>query len=607
MRHQLTVHSAVVLCCFVSAPSVGAQPAVPKGWSSRTVGADRVYTPAALAANDLLSVTFLRPRAGGTDASVPAVDANVDADLQGLSATVVRRGATRTGPDGIVSATRVIRTARSGQLIAIYVLGTGSGTSPQLVRVLASSPALLLRHQADTEALVHGGGWSAVPTGGALGASAPVASETRVAPAPRVPTAGRASPGTAGDALEDVSRVSSDVVVRTAAPRRSKVLAGGRLMPGMYVGQQVESDTRKVVGELTLWLYGSGEFRQIWKGRPNDAREDDFAYDPATGRIDLSYGSLMNIQNSRIAPNVDFAVFGRTLDGTPLIYAENDRGFHTVVTVLAYAGPNDRASPTAMQAAAAAAEAEAARYKHVVAAGQGVQDAQIAGIVMHSELHRTMGLSMQQGVSTTLSLYLMLTDGTIHDGLPVPPDELDVSTSRRREPQTWGRWRRSGAGVEVEWKVTPGVWKPLEGEAMVKPRATDVLRGRFSGGESQAGGDVGSFSLYGVSFGAAQRFETDSRGGTGTGGFTQTMSGTSVQTTRDDEGSVTSATTPGAVVSSERRARDGARVGTYRITGWNLEARYDDGRVVRQPFFFLDEKRDAIYWQGKVVSLSTDR
>jgi hypothetical protein len=59
-------------------------------------------------------------------------------------------------------------------------------------------------------------------------------------------------------------------------------------------------------------------------------------------------------------------------------------------------------------------------------------------------------------------------------------------------------------------------------------------------------------------------------------------------------------------VTGTRRAAAAARSGTYRVTGWTLEARYADGRVVRQPAFFLDDARDAIYWQGKVVLLNKE-
>ncbi len=572
MPRLTPMRCAAALFMLLGPTASFAQLAAPANWSTQVERTTQVLTPLDLGPAESYAVAAFA--AERRPASVGAwLVAHADDDVTDLRARVERSGDVRATSPTVMSTTRLMRSARGAQEIAIYFGVTRSDGQVQLIRVLASSVTVLQRYQDITTALLR---------------------TIATAAHPRPPAI----------AVEDVSRISRDMVVTAPAPRRRGIRAGGPLVPGMYVGQQVSSDTKEVIGELTIWLYGNGEYRQQWKRGSSDPREEEFSYDPSTGRIDLEWGSLLDIVNSRIDPNTDFAVIGRADDGTPMLYAENDRGFRTVLTVMMYTGKNDRPSPRAAKAAEIAAEVEAARYKHVVAAGQGVQDAQIASIVMHSQLHTSVGLSMQMGAYSTLSMYLLLTDGTVHDGVPVPPDEMDVSASRRREPQTWGRWRRQGTQVQVAWNVAPNEWKPLEGEAMVKARPGEALRGRFSGGESRASGDVGSFSLYGVAFGPGQQFETDSRGGTGTGGFTQTMSGTSVQTTTDDDGSVTSATTPGAVVSSTTKARTSSRAGTYRITGWNLEARYGDGRVVRQPFFFLDDTRDAILWQGRVVNLN---
>lgn len=596
MRRQ-TVALVQLLSALAVAPRVvNAQVAAPTGWTSRADGRTQILSPTGLVAGAAYSVAVFAEQLVSAGAREPWIAEQADADVAAASgATVEKRGVVNRASSAVLSTSRILRLRAGAQLLAVYYGVESAAGTVRLIRVLATSPSLLQAHQSATTEIVR-----------AVAQESASSSTATVAVAPQSPVVAR-TPVQAASAVPAPGRISSDVIVKTPAPRRNAFRAGGPFVAGMYVGQQVYTDTRKVINQMTLWLYPNGEYRQQWKGSSEDPREDEFAYDPSTGRIDLAWGSLMTIVNSRIEPDADFAVLGRTDDGKPALLAENDRGFHTVLTLLVYAGPNDRPPPSAVKAAAAAAEAEAARYKHVVAAGQGIQDAQIAGVYLHSTMHQTMGLSFQLGVTSTLSVYVLLTDGTIHDGLPVAPDEMDVSASRRREPQTWGRWRRQGDVVQVAWNVAPDVWKPLEGERMRKASAGDVLRGRFGGGESSAAGDMSSFSLYGVTFLPGQRFETDSRGGNGTGSFTQTMSGTSVQTTRDDEGSVTSATVPGGVVSSTRSGASAARSGTYRISGWNLEARFDDGRVVRQPFFFLDDKRDALYWQGKVVNLDTDR
>ena len=130
-----------------------------------------------------------------------------------------------------------------------------------------------------------------------------------------------------------------------------------------------------------------------------------------------------------------------------------------------------------------------------------------------------------------------------------------------------------------------------------------MLLGRFSGASTSVLGNIGSYEFFGVTFGAGQQFRTDSRGGSSTGIGTETSGGTTVQTAHDDGGSVTL----GGGVFTNRGPSSAARSGTYRISGWNLEARYADGRVVRQPFFFADADRDGLYWQGDLVTLDREK
>jgi hypothetical protein len=605
MLPRYTVRVACLVIAGLVAHPAQAQGGAPDGWSASAKRGIVTYTPGDLPTGEQYTVTLFPGLPTNSGTREMWLREKADADAIVVGGRIERRGEVSRSSPTIYTTSRVLRTAAGAQQLAVYFAVETSATQAHLIRVHASSAALLQRYQVATTTLVRSAG-PPPTTSVETTAIAPVIASTSGAGPVGQPVS-RGSAARTPVVNEDVSQIPSDLRIKSNVPKRNGYRAGGPIVIGTYVGQQISSDTREVVGNLTISLYANGEFRQTWKSRPDEPREDHFGYDPRTGRIDLDWGSLMDIENSRINEMVDFAVLGRMDDGTPVLAAENDRGFHTVMTVLVYTGPNTRPSPSAAKAALAAAEAEAARYKHVVPAGQGIQDAQIAAVYMHSQMHQSVGLSMQIGAYSTLSLYLLLTDGTIHDGIPVAPDEMDVGTSRRREPNTWGRWRRQGSDILVSWSVEPNRWQKLEGEQMVRSRPGEVLRGRFSGGESRASGDVGSYSLYGVEFGPQQRFETDSRGGTGTGSFTQVTGGTSIQTTRDDNGSVTTASTPGVIVSSESTRRRSSTAGSYRISGWNFEARYDDGRVVRQPFFFLDEKRDAIYWQEKVVSLDTGK
>jgi hypothetical protein len=597
--------SCVGLGCFLATPA--AAQIAPTGWSmTRNSRGVESYLPSDVVAGEAYLVAVLPIQSVDTTVRRDTwLRAQADADVATIGGRIVQSGGVSIAAPRVLTTSRTIAGAAGRQMLAVYFRVEPASGQGRLVRVLASSSALLQRYNAETLGILRG---AASSNSTPIVASVPPEQSAAQALPPQSPAAAR--PPTAVTPVadnDDVSRIPSVLAVKTPAPRRSAVRPGGRLRVGTYAGQQITSTTGEVRGELTLSLYANGEYRQSWKGSTNDPREEHFGYDPATGRIDLDWGSLMEITNSRINPDDDFAVMGVAPDGTPILYAENDRGFSTTITVLRYVGANQQPSPSARAAAVLAAETEAARYKYVVPAGRGIQDAQIADVYLHSVMHQTMGLSGQLGVSSTLTVYLLLTDGTIHDGIPVATDEMDVTTSRRREPETWGRWRRQGSEIVVQWNVSPNEWKPLEGERMRKLRPTDVLRGRFSGGESRAAGDVSSYSLYGVTFGPNGQFEMDSRGGTGTGAFTQTMGGTSVQTTRDDNGSVTTASTPSVVVSGSSTNANADRAGTYTISGWNVELRFGSGRVVRQPVFFLDDKLDAIYWDERVMTLSRER
>jgi hypothetical protein len=412
---------------------------------------------------------------------------------------------------------------------------------------------------------------------------------------------------TAARVEDDPSRISRDVIVRTPVPRLRSFVAGGPLLPGVYVGQQMYTDTKQVANDVMLWLFANGEYRQQWLNTRLEPQTGTFAYDPATGRIDLSRGAQLYISNDRRNPDDTFAALGRNDAGLPLLMAVRRGGLRPLLTVLGRMSAIDRPSPSAEKSASAAAAAEAARYKYTVPAGQGIPDSRIAGMLSRTELTRTQTMSFQIAVSSTLSLYLLLIDGTIHNGIPVATDEMDVAASRRGEPETWGRWRQRGNSIEVAWNTNPSDWKVLDAAPRLNARVDEELRGRFRGGESSATGDNVSYSLFGVTFGPGRSFQTSSREGTGSGEFTDNATGSTVQITRDDERSSATGRTPDVIASSTTaNANRPSRTGTYRALGWNLEARYSDGRVVRQPFFFSDAKRDAIYWQGKILTLDRE-
>ena len=322
--------------------------------------------------------------------------------------------------------------------------------------------------------------------------------------------------------------------------------------------------------------------------------------------MDLAYGQQYMLFNG-VNPKEDFCFYGRGADGHPFVVASSDRGFSLANTLLRYAGPIDKPAPEAERQAKAEAEAEAKRYKWVVPPGQGLKPEQIAGILLNQDLHQFYngsGLS----VSMTYDLYLLLNDGTVYNGLPVAPDEMDVSLSRRKEPEKWGHWKRQGTGYLAAWPDAPGQFKPLKG-SLVKPGGRGQhLAGHFGAGETSGSLLGSSYRLWGVSFTPDGRFFKDKRGGYGSSVTAQNSGMASINSTYDDKGSYTSASGSNFVVGSGRKnLPNGDRSGTYSLDGYTLTLHYDNGQGKRLPFFFKDAKQEEIWFEGATLGRDTEK
>ncbi|MBC8104915.1 MAG: hypothetical protein H7Z41_20260 [Cytophagales bacterium] len=260
-----------------------------------------------------------------------------------------------------------------------------------------------------------------------------------------------------------------------------------------------------------------------------------------------------------------------------------------------------RRTRTATRASRPAAEVK--RYPHVTAPGKGVPSGQIAGI-----LHSTKIAFAGTAANAESEVYLLLKDGTLHKGLPVAPDQLDVASSRRAEPDAWGRWRwaKPGVSVQVALPGESGGFKTADSGILVKPgKSGQRLQGRFGTGSSSSYAfGAGSFRLWGVTFTSDGRFLKDSRGGASGADAIPGTGQVSVNTTYDDNGSYTSASGSGvAVGAGKKRTQKGDRAGTYAINGYVLTLRYDNGQVARLPFFFLDNDLDNLWFEDALLGM----
>lgn len=558
MSRKLIVSLAALLIllalpCFASAQA---------GWTTKVAGKTVVMTPPDLAAGEFFQITIYPRTSMGGALITDYVDGAANRELPTLGTLTLAPKPAQASDHTVAVTDRRFRTPQGAVRVVVYMAIAADGENARIVRV-QSDQSLFARYEPQAAAVMKEMRWQ-----------------------------------------EDAAAKKGGRGVKTEElpPTPKGMTLGGKIMPGIYAGNCMDTYDGKIVNGIRLYLYASGECRLCNEtGEDYRSGPDAYSYDAVTGKLDVAYGQQYDLYNSVLGPDDAWCLYGHGSDGTPYLQADSDHGTGRMKTLLRYVGPPDRPSPKQLAAQKAAAEAEAKRYKYVTAPGRGVQAAQIAGI-LYSQTY-----ILGQGDAKN-EIYLLLKDGTIHDGLPVPPDELDVSLSRRREPEHWGRWRRQGIQYTVAWPDQPNHFEPLKGKAALPAKAGEQLAGRFGTG-STTGSMImgGSYHLWGVTFTPGARFLKDSSGGASSGSLGQTMNDFSVSTTYDDSGSTTSFSSPAAVGYAGRKKPAGHRGGTYSLSGYTLTLRYDDGRVERVPFFFTDAKHDEIYLEGATLAFDKDK
>lgn len=454
-----------------------------------------------------------------------------------------------SGSANVASVTRAWRDAAGSQGLAIYMAVSIDQRNARLARWTANSETTARRHGAAATALMK-----------------------QLAEVEKTAAAAEQR----GTALE------------AEPPRVEGIRAGGPLVPGRYVGNFL-SGSKEVLREVDLLLHANGEYEFL---SAREARGGTIRYQSTNGKLDLVDPCI----NSRYHPDEDFCLFGRDKDGQPVIYAEDDYGVGTFTLLMRRVGEVDRLPPTQAQAKKAAEQAEAERYKFVTEPGLGLKLGEIATVLYAwKQVYTVGGMEMQDRV------YLLLKDGSVHDGLPVPPQDLDVPLSRRQEPQKWGRWRREGAGYAIAWPDKPGAYIPVQQAREMQPaRRGATLQGQWQRASSYAiPGGAAAWSTRQIRLQDDGRFQKSQWGGAGASG----APGTEVVTGMvfDDKGSVSSTSAPGVAIGVRRDAPErGDRSGRYELDGYLLVLSYDNGSVVRQPFF-TNAQRSEVWFEGALL------
>ena len=153
--------------------------------------------------------------------------------------------------------------------------------------------------------------------------------------------------------------------------------------------------------------------------------------------------------------------------------------------------------------------------------------------------------------------YLLLKDGTAYANPKLAPDFFDAQLSRQEEADRWGTWTQQGSGRALSM---PG-HGPMSSAQCLPPAATGTpIRGSYKhvggGGDTVSGGHASYMRSENFRFDADGRFSNASNSGL---------------------------ISPGASTT----AVDPARMGRYRIHGYAIDLRYDDGSEAHL-FFYAD-------------------
>jgi hypothetical protein len=377
-------------------------------------------------------------------------------------------------------------------------------------------------------------------------------------------------------------------------PSRQEIRPGGALTPGRYTGVMVNNDG-KIIVRYDVTLFPNGEYAAASGDNLLDSA-GTYRYSAATGRLDID-GKLYN---NSYRPDEDFCFFGRDSRGDPVIYAEDFYGVGTFRALLRRVSDVDREPPSVLLATRNAARAEADRYKHVTAPGAGLRSGDIEAVYYEwKQVYEIDGLKFRE------EIFLLLTDGTVRRGLPVAPQDLDVTSSKRSEPESWGRWRKVGASYEFAFPSAGGFARK-QGYVVTPARPGINLQGTYDGSSSsQIPGGAGAWSKFGVAFMPGARFEKFRSGGMGmTSGSGDTRTTSAV--VYDDKGSAGSVTSPVFGGGSSRTTPDtGNRRGTYHVEGYAIILTYDNGRIERLPFVVQQEpggRVKGVWMLGSLLS-----
>jgi hypothetical protein len=202
------------------------------------------------------------------------------------------------------------------------------------------------------------------------------------------------------------------------------------------------------------------------------------------------------------------------------------------------------------------------------APGQGLKPAEIRGVVINAET----GIGVGGMVIIEYRPYLLLQNGTIYRYPTVAPYDLNVAASKIAEPNRWGTWKLEGKTLVVTLPEK-GVMKTEQWRSQwfwaKPPVANEKIKGAYmtigGGGNTAMGGNTMIVISNNITFNDKGQF---------------VMKKTSGGSNTDFD------------VSTSTYSNSNA-AGTYKLNGYSIEMRYNNGQVVRKLFYFYPDSREA--------------
>ena len=189
--------------------------------------------------------------------------------------------------------------------------------------------------------------------------------------------------------------------------------------------------------------------------------------------------------------------------------------------------------------------------------------AQLDSVILHFEMRGGVG----GGMYGTYSPYVLLKDGRITYGPDEALDEWDTAAYQRKHPTSWGKWRRSGTTLNIQWgDGKSSTWTTKQYFTGRPAPASMKLSGSYrtvgGGGNSSLGGDLIVFVSKDFNFAPNGTFTYE-----GTAG----------------------AMSPNLSVGNNRTQR-----GTYKISGYAISVRYADGKTKRGFFYRYPDSDEVL-------------